>query len=657
MSKDEIKNKSDIKETIGICVLLAALVFSFVSTLVFCMDNEHSWRIFAGYAISIIWTMIFFTFPKNKLIDYICGGIIVAGSPVYILYLILNNDSLKSINEIVFNSMIILLALCVVFMLTQSTKWAISLVASFCWLFYIIDEIVVACRNTPIIPNDIFSLSSALTVSNQYSFGLNEGMITSTVTFVIIVMLAIRFDIKKRPFSFKLCWLPVIPMVAVLLVMNNYSEAAFKTVDNFDTASSNKKAGVLNTFIVNAKNMVVDKPEAYNKKQAKESLEKYSADIKNVENSDTPNVIVVMNEAFSDLRNVGKLETNIPFMSYIDSMEENTIKGNMLVSVLGGNTCNTEYEFLTGNSLNFLPKGYIPYIRTITHETPNICNQFKEMGYKNIAIHPYMPECWRRNQVYPLLGFDEFISGYDFDENYDVEQFKMRGSVDFGDLEYIRKYVSDSQNYKKVIDTFENKGDDKVFIFNVTMQNHGPYTYSGSDFIADVQATNLKLEEKQQKELNQYLSLIRKSDMAFGELIEYFKAVDEKTVIVMFGDHLPGFSSSVFNEIYEKGDKKQDLKQLKYTVPFVIWANYDIQEDNVPITGANYLSSHLMDIVGMPKSGWDNLRKSAEEKYPAMNYYGAYDADGNWIDREKLQDSVLTDYENIQYGKMFDNLE
>lgn len=654
---DKIKKNKENKQIIGILVLFATLIFSFVSTLVFCMENEHVWRTFACYAIGIIWTMIFYTFPKNKVVDIACGLLVSCGSPIYILYLILNNDSLKSHSEIIFNSLIILLAVCVVFMLTQSTKWSVCGVAVFCWLFYIFDEIVLACRNTPIIPNDIFSLSSALTVSGQYTFGLNEGMITSTVAVVIIVMLAIRFDLKLRPFSFKLCWTPVVPIVAVLLVMNYYSEAAFKTVDNFDTASSNKKAGTLNTFVVNAKNMVVSKPEGYNKKQAQQYLEKYTSDTQAVINEDTPNVIVVMNEAFSDLRNIGDIETNIPFMSYIDNMSENTIKGNMLVSVLGGNTCNTEYEFLTGNSLNFLPKGYIPYIRTITKETPNICNQFSQMGYKNIAIHPYTPECWRRNQVYPFLGFDEFISGYDFDENYDVEQFKLRGRVDFGDLDYVRKYVSDKQSYEKVIEAFENKGEDKLFIFNVTMQNHGPYTYSDSDFVSDVQTENLKLEEAAQKEVNQYLSLIRKSDEAFGEMVEYFKNVDEKTVIVMFGDHLPGFASSVFNEIYEKGDKEQELKALKYTVPFIIWANYDIEQKEIPVTSANYLSSYLMDIVGMEKGSWDNLRDCVAKEYPAINYFGAYDSQGNWIDREKLEDDLLKEYEIIQYGKMFDNLK
>lgn len=656
MSKYELSGKPKFSQWLVAIVIFVLIVLSGVLYLFFCPDDKFDLRTYICYVVSLLWTLLFYYIPKNKVVDTVLGTIVTAVSPIYILYLILNNNALKSSSEIIFNALVIFLGICILFLFTQSTKWAVGSVAAFCWFFYNINEVIVCFRKTPIVPSDIFSFSTAMAVSGQYTLTLNESMIRSTVAFVIILILVIKFDIKIRPFSFKLCWMPVIPIIIAGYFMNNVSEAAFKTVDNFDTAASNNRAGILNTFIVNAKNMIVDKPENYSKKKAVETLKKYD-DNDTFSNEDMPNVIVIMNEAFSDLRIVGDFETNIPFMEYIDNMEENTIKGNMLVSVLGGNTCNTEYEFLTGNSLNFLPKGYIPFIRTITEETDSLCYEFSELGYENIAIHPYMPECWRRNIVYPFLGFDRFVSGYDFDDSFDVEEFKLRGRVDFGDLDYVRKYVSDKESYNRVIEEFENKGDSKAFIFNVTMQNHGPYTYTGKDFTPDVKAEKLKLSESEKSELDQYLSLIKKSDEAFGELVEYFKAVDEDTVIVMFGDHMPGLASNTFKSIYENNTNGQALSQLKYTVPFVIWANYDIDEKDVEITSSNYLSLYLKDVLGMNKTNWDNLRAAMSQEYPAINYFGAYNKDKKWIDREALEAESLEEYENVQYGKMFGNIE
>ena len=208
----------------------------------------------------------------------------------------------------------------------------------------------------------------------------------------------------------------------------------------------------------------------------------------------------------------------------------------------------------------FLPTGSIAYELYIKDETSSICKTLKELGYTNIAIHPYYSTGWSRDKVYPLLGFDDFIA----DER------------NFPNAKYYRSYISDESSYDKVIEQFENKGEDeKLFVFNVTMQNHGGYASMYSNFPQMVW-----LEESSQyyAKTNQYLSLIEKSDEAFEGLLEYFSNVDEPTVIVMFGDHQPKIETEFYEELFGKSldDLTVEEDQKRYITPFVIWANYDI---------------------------------------------------------------------------------
>ena len=147
------------------------------------------------------------------------------------------------------------------------------------------------------------------------------------------------------------------------------------------------------SFISNMQYLDVSKPADYSVKKVEEIMEPYAeeGEKKEVGGADLvyPNIIVVMNEAFSDPAVLGDFETNVDYMPYIRSMTENTVKGNLMVSVKGGNTANTEYEFLTGNSMAFLPAGSIPYQQYIRGEMPSVASQLGNVGYETFAIHPY----------------------------------------------------------------------------------------------------------------------------------------------------------------------------------------------------------------------------------------------------------------------------
>ncbi|MDE7113068.1 MAG: sulfatase-like hydrolase/transferase, partial [Acetatifactor sp.] len=132
--------------------------------------------------------------------------------------------------------------------------------------------------------------------------------------------------------------------------------------------------------------------------------------------------------------------------------------------------------------------------------------------------------------------------------------------------------VSDEETYKRIIELYENRQqDEKLFIFDLTMQNHGGYSSHGAPY--EVQETRM-----QNPILDEYLSLVKISDEAFEDLVQYFQEQDEKVVICMYGDHQPWVSDLIVNYYYKGMHMPPEQMMDKYKTPFVIWANYDIEE-------------------------------------------------------------------------------
>lgn len=202
-----------------------------------------------------------------------------------------------------------------------------------------------------------------------------------------------------------------------------------------------------------------------------------------------------MNESFADLSVISHygFETTEEVTPFFDSMDTNVIKGYALSSVFGAKTPDSEWEFLTGNSMAFLPSGSVPYQQYMSKKPYSLVSTLKERGYSCISMHPYYASGWSRNKVYPLLGFDESLFIDDFDQT-----------------NIMREYITDQELYNKIIDQYEAKtSDEKLFILGVTMQNHGGYT----DYYDNFQNT-INLKNHYFSDVNQYLSLIHESDKA-----------------------------------------------------------------------------------------------------------------------------------------------
>ena len=251
-------------------------------------------------------------------------------------------------------------------------------------------------------------------------------------------------------------------------------------------------------------------------------------------------------------------------------------------------------------------------------------------------------------QLAGIKGDDEAI----FDRFYTSDDFSV-----FTDT--VNYHITDQEDYRKIISLYEqNRNSGKPFyLFNVTMQNHGSYT---GDLTETGDRVRLMDGLTFFYRTTEFLNMIRMSDDALEDLITYFKKVDDPTVIVFFGDHQPDLDESIYN-IIMGGDKSvnelegEELEQL-YKVPFMIWANYDIEEKTVERTSNNYLSTYLAEVTGMETTGYMKYLTNLRQDIPAINALGYWGADGKYYDLEDESSPYyekIREYRILQYNNMF----
>lgn len=547
-----------------------------------------------------------------------------------------------------------------VFMLTQSARLSVAITVSAAGLLNIADEIVLLIRGTPLTPTDLFAINTAMKVTNYSDWHFSAEMLMGLCAGIMLIAVSWHFKIGYPKAWLRPC--AAIAAAAALTVgvvgIYNIDYESFST-STFDTESTNNVNGTALSFYINLRKMQFDEPVGYSPDELKEYLAgygeelDYGSDTAEVEDEDYPNIIVIMNESFSDLSYNGSLRTDTKYMPYFNSLLSQYPNGRVLVSVLGGGTCNTEFEYLTGLSMMYMPSGCYTYMQHITQNVDSMATYLKRFGYEAVAMHPFYEVCWKRNVVYPQMGFDDFISGEDMSEHAGRYVSADRWEKGFGDdVEYIRTLISDSFFYKQVINQFENKDSDRIFIFGVTVQNHSTYEYDGDDFETDVHIQRPKGEFPRAE---QYLSLIKDSDEALEELITYFSGVDEKTIIVFFGDHQPNVEAELIDELSPYREQFVNAYLTRFETPFVIWSNYDLgyESKDLGVTSANFLGLKTLEAAGIPLNEEYQLLRDAESIAPAMATWGYYDRFGVWNERQDVyDDKVLNMYNFYTYWKL-----
>jgi len=617
---------------------------------------------------------------KNDLFNKIWHFIVLFLMPIVTITMTegLNNVFIYNMTYLGFfaNYLVIICMYFLLFAIFGSFRVAYLVVNPIVYGFALAHSYVMDFRGTPFIPMDFFSITTAAGVANTYDYTPTYKVVSASLIFIFLIIVGIKTKTPKYNLLTKIISRTFTGTLTTVLILLFFGTSVFADMgvkpDFWNQSRGYHNYGFVWNFFCNTKYLYMSEPDNYNPGEIGDfvsSIVEGTDDKPVVDNSyKKPNIICIMNESLSDLGVLGNLTTNEDYMPFMHSLTENTVKGNLYVPVIGAGTSNTEFEFLTGHTTAFLPSGSNAYMLYVDNPIASLVSTMEAQGYSSYALHPYYAAGWKRTEVYNNFGFNKFISLEDimdislrglYQENGSDADY-LQGLIDQyypGSNMLLRQYVSDAYNYKLLIEDYENR-DKSVpyFAFNVTMQNHGGYTNSCINFNESIYATSVS---KPYNKANKYLSLVKASDDAFKELIEYFSKVKEPTVICMFGDHQPSIETAFISEVMgvpNLSNLTTEQEQSRHCTPFFIWANYDIEEKQIDKLSSNYLSSLVLETAGVKLTEYNKYLLKLSETLPVIDTVGYVDNQGNyykWSDSSSYT-ALLDEYEKIQYNNIFD---
>lgn len=609
---------------------------------------------------------------RTSLPGYIISVLLLVASPVVMfcavqmitwlsgqkqLGHIMFRNVIKSLTEIpadyvIKNMWIYIAVLFVLILIFRKIRWAVLVYGVLLTVITLVNYYVVMFRGQAFMLLDVLGMGTAADVMGNYSFTVPRHLkiiLFFEAAFLIFQFVFQKLELGKKSRKNLICRMG---SLVILFIVAVQALPLLKNAQGVDLWNVNKdytQKGYLYTLLLEARYISVEKPDGYSPQKVDEILaenEKETSEEKKTAagNQTVPqNIIMIMNESLADFESTGDLQTDTEILPFIHSLNKNVTYGKLHVPTFGGGTARSEYEALTGNSIQFFPAACQPYELYVRDPEYGLADILGSQDYEPVAMYPNNASNWNRSKVYVRMGFDEFLSIENWGDEF---------------CDRVRKhYYSDATVYDKIIKMYEDKEEDqKLFTFCVTMQNHGGYdeTTNGEDYEPDVKLNY----DEEYPYAETYLSLARQSDLAFKDLLTYFEKVDEPTMIVMFGDHWPQLEDGFFEQLL--GKKKSSLEtiesQITYTTPYIIWTNYPSETKEEDIS-CNYLGSSMLEKAGVQLTEYEQFLANLKEELPIIGVGAVCDKDGNWYTMDDLPEkyqTLLNEYQILQYNNQFE---
>lgn len=569
-------------------------------------------------------------------------------------------------------SLLIIFLVYYLFHMISSRYWAAMLITA--TLFGAIaytNHMKLVMRGDSFMPWDLMSAGIAVATGSTYYFHITINFIMSILILVAVLCLIRITYVKPRHTNKErvvrsLLGLSLITLLMSSIVLNTKLLDRLKVYyEVYPPIQSFNENGTYLAFLmhlnnINARGNEDNSTETYLQLIDQYELNVYREDLNDniMNNSSRPNVICIMSEAYSDLDSIREFETSEEVTPFFDELvaRDETISGDMAVSIFGGGTCNTEFEFLTGYSMSALLPGssvYSLYVNSVAESAMPLL--FEQAGYRTVALHSFDGDWWERRAKYPMLGFEEFITRDEFGE----------------DSEYVRRYLSDYETFDRIIEEYENSSE-PLFLFCVTMQNHADFASHYDNMNYNIEITDMVREDgSHYTYAENYLSLLRESDRALEHLITYLENSDEPTIVVFFGDHFPTLSDGFYDAILETDMGNVTIEESLpiYETPYFLWTNYDVEElasngadfefGNTSITSPNFLGQMVLDLAGIESPSSRSVLRVLHNEISAISSVAIYDNFGNpHVNTDTLNEDVLQmieDYYVVQYGLIYYN--
>lgn len=316
--------------------------------------------------------------------------------------------------------------------------------------------------------------------------------------------------------------------------------------------------------------------------------------------TETPDIILILNESWYDFSLIADYETNEELQPFLDSLD-NCIRGHAVVSGIGGGTNASEYELLTGNSLQLL-QGITPFNSLHMEEETSVVTVLASQGYRTTAFHPAPGLNYNRSVAYPAMGFDGI---YFEDDVTGLEYWEQRTS-----------FATDESDFSVLRELYENNLADKEepqFLYNLTIQNHGGYgIVSAGKVPVAVTGGGENLDDWSRYELNEYLSCVKMTDEAFQKLIEYCAQSERPVILCMVGDHCP----SIAEDLVTKELTEEERMLYLHSTPYVIWSNRELEGQIPDFISMASLMPELLKMAGVSVPAY--YRYITEELVPEV---------------------------------------
>lgn len=562
-------------------------------------------------------------------------------------------------NLVLFNILLLLLTL-----LFRRLRTAEAMLSAFAIVLSLVFYFVFEFRGRPVSIFDLTGIGTAADVAGGYALVIDGALGRAMLLYLIAVVLLVNLQTGELPkgkmmLTGRILLLAVFAIGCSLFINLGGVESLYMigAGDFWRLNDTYKTKGVAYTLVGQTRYLQIEKPHDYSPSKAEETVllaaEKYDAQRDGKTNKpDSPNrgeevqspenLIVIMNESFADMDVLGAVNTPTPLIPEWKELSEEYSSGKLHVQIFGGGTSDTEYEVLTGNTKLFFPQNGIIFESYCREPEYGMVDLLKDQGFHTIGMHPAKGTNWNRKKVYEEMGFDETIFLDNLEEKY---RKKIRG------------FVSDEGLYQCMIDRCKEKEPgEKLFLFGVTMQNHGAY----DNFEQFGLSPEVELQyDSDYSAAAYYLTLLNESSRAFKNLTEEFSDSEQRTMIVMFGDHQANIPGTFYNELVGQDINSLDDIEMnrRYVVPYIIWTNYELEKKTEEMS-SNYFGCYIMKEAGLNLSPYQKFLLTAKDTLPVLGISGTYqDTEGNWYTGDTLPEEykqVLENYRIAQYNRTAD---
>jgi phosphoglycerol transferase MdoB-like AlkP superfamily enzyme len=536
-----------------------------------------------------------------------------------------------------------LLAIFSIFLLINMRVYWINgvIVTTALWIFSFISKTKQAFRDEPLLPADLLLASEANEVNSYLPDNIVWILSISVIVFLISIVCAWKFSSTKMLSLRKRVVIALLSLGVVLLLWFE-PKIGLKQALHVEPILHNQRLnyetnGLLLGFMDNFHYLDSGVGDNYSKQNVLDVLETTEKMVIAAEVDVKPNVIMIMNESFMDPTLLPNVKYNKDPIPFVHELQKNGLGGNTYVSIFGGNTANSEFEALTGMSTQLVPPGVLPYVSYIDRPTPSIAWQFRQAGYETTAVAAFHHWFFNINNVYKNFGFHELMSAEFFVEPklHDVWKLKDETMTDI----VLKKLKEDEQTN---------------FIFATTMQNHGPYPKESTESNLPIQV-DASLSKKSKATLESYVNSVHEADAQLKRLTEELSKIDEPTIVMFFGDHLPGFGDEealVFDELNYFNDITDpvELEKKKFQTPLVVWSNYFQEQQDISMS-ASFLGGYILEKAGIRGNAMtdfmNTLRKEGVTRIPPPRIAEQMGVSNKVIDNYRLLQH------DILFGEMY----